>query len=119
MGSLKGIRKTPHWLGLFAGYPQTKCQYDQRDSARELIAVRNCAICMVHFHADSCCGAAKFPYWHGELVKHMEDPRRQSSLVSFTMPGTDNCAYHMWLKWQVQDTPFIGWLERKLTPLSM
>ena len=38
---------------IFAGYPQTKCQHEQRASAQELIAIRNCAICMVHMTADA------------------------------------------------------------------
>ena len=72
---------------MFAGYPQTRCPYDQRASAQELIAARNCLICMVHFVGDQCCGVSCYPHWHAEFERHMAPSHRQSSLVSLTMPG--------------------------------
>ena len=67
---------------IFAGYPQTKCQHDQKASAQELIAIRYCAICMVHMAADEGCDMPCFPHWHGQFERHMADQNRQSSLIS-------------------------------------
>ena len=91
-----------HAAVMFAGYPQTKCQYEQQASVRDLIAAKDCAICMVHFVADSVCGVQCFPHWHAEFVRHMETPRSDvSCFVSVTMPGTHDDAYPIWCHWEV------------------
>ena len=97
---------------IIAGYPQTRCQHDQVASAQELIAVRNCAICMVHMVADECCGVSCFPHWHAEFERHMADQNRKSSLISLNLPGNHQAAYPIWLNWEVQAHPvFNQWFE--------
>ena len=87
---------------IFAGYPQTKCEHEQRASAQELINIRNCAIFMVHMVADECCGVPHYPYWHAEFERHMAHQNRQSSLISMILPGNHDAAYDIWLNWKVQ-----------------
>ena len=97
---------------IFAGYPQTRCQYVGLASAQELIAVRNCAICMIHMVADECCGVSCFPHWHAEFERHMADQNRKSSLLSLNLPGGHSAAYPIWLNWEVQAHPvFNQWFE--------
>ena len=93
---------------MFAGYPQKRCQYEQVASAQELIAVRNCDICMVHFVADEECGVSRFPHWHAAFERHMADQHRKSSLISLYLPGNHAAAIPIWLNWQMQAHPFLN-----------
>ena len=92
---------------MVAGYPQTKCRYQQAANARELIDTRNCAICMVHFDMDDCCGVSSFPHWHGEFNRHMADQHRQSSLISLYLPGSHRAANPIWMDWKVETDPLL------------
>ena len=117
---------------IFAGYPQTKCQHEQRSCAQELIAIRKCAICMVHFTADECCGVSSFPDWHGVFVRHMAimdgsvakvaesaasssskpPPLPASSFLSLMLDGSHSAGYPIWFDWQVGCHPvFKQWWE--------
>ena len=97
---------------IFAGYPQTKCEHEQRASAQELINIRNCAIFMVHMVADECCGVRSYPYWHAEFERHMAVQNRQSSLLSLTLSGSHSTAHPIWLNWEVQaHSVFNQWFE--------
>ena len=107
---------------MIAGYPQTKDKDDQELSAKELIAIRNCVICMLHFVSDECCGVTCFPHWHAEFERHMAvqvaesaaevagsaanssskpPPPPKSSLLSLNLPGSHSAGYPIWLHWQV------------------
>ena len=124
---------------MFAGYPQTRCQHEQVANAQELIEVRNCAICMVHFVADECCGVTCFPHWHAEFERHMAkvaDPEWHaefdrhvanvaesaaevagsvaiqpvSSLISLILLGNHKSGYDIWHSWDVEcDPTFSKW----------
>ena len=118
---------------MIAGYPQTRCPYDQRSSAQELIAIRHCAICMLHFASDESCGVTCFPNWHAEFERHMASQVAESvaevagsaanssskppsppksSLLSLTLSGNHNAGYPIWLRWQVDCHPdFNQWWE--------
>ena len=94
---------------MVAGYPQTRCQHEQAACARELIAIptEKCAICLIHFTEDSCCGVPSFPHWHGTFARHMADHNRQSSLISLYLPGAHDAANPIWQDWQVDADPLL------------
>ena len=118
---------------MIAGYPQMKCKYDQELSAKGLIAIRNCVICMLHFVSDECCGVTCFPDWHAKFQHHMAGqvaesaaevagsaanssskppPPPKSSLLSLNLPGSHSAGYPIWLHWQVDCHPvFKQWWE--------
>ena len=69
----------------------TRCQYEQRSCAAELIDAKDCAICMVHFTSDESCGVTCFPVLacqvpapHGNptsrkvVLPHQPGPARQT-----------------------------------------
>ena len=106
-----------HAAVMFAAYPQTKCQHEQQRCAHELIAIRSCAICLLHFSQDDSCGASRFPHWHDEFQRYMatrvaESAASTSSLLSLTPPGNHNDASLIWFAWQVQcNSVFHQWFE--------
>ena len=94
---------------MFAGYPWTNDKHDQHASAQELIAIRNCAICLVNFAADLECGPLKFPHWHADLNCHMVKQHKameerkpyDSPLCNINLQGHHQTPYPMWLDWQM------------------
>ena len=112
---------------LFAPYPQIKCPYEQKACADELIAITDCAICLLHFAEDDCCGVHRYPHWHAKLQHHMATQVAESAamvagsasaasmsspLLSLTLSGDHDTAVPIWLEWQVQcDDDFNEWFE--------
>ena len=112
---------------LFAPYPQIKCPYEQKACADELIAITDCAICLLHFAEDDCCGVHRYPHWHAKLQHHMATQVAESAamvagsasaasmsspLLSLTLSGNHDTAVPIWLEWQVQcDDDFNEWFE--------
>ena len=88
---------------MWAGYPRHKGMYEEQASARELIAVQNCFICMVHYAADPCCGVHCYPYWHAVLGSHMAATH---NFVSLIMPGEHNAARKPWFEWTGEAAEF-------------
>ena len=88
---------------MWAGYPRHKGMYEEQASARELIAVQNCFICMVHYAADPCCGVHCYPYWHAVLGSHMAATH---NFVSLIMPGDHNAARKPWFTWTGEAAEF-------------
>ena len=87
---------------MWAGYPESKGMYEQKASARELIAVRNCVICMVHYADDESCGVQRYPYWHAVFERHMATQSGVVNFVSLIMPGGHNAAWEPWFTWTGQ-----------------
>ena len=109
---------------MFAGYPQRNCEHEERACAQELIAIRNCAICLLHFVEEPFGSVPSNPYWHAELEHHMADQVGESvamvagsvattsSLLSLCLPGNYDTAHMVWRQWQVQCNPlFNQWFE--------
>ena len=48
---------------IIAGYPGSKDQFENASEAKALIAANKTLVCMVHFAADECCNAHKYPRW--------------------------------------------------------
>ena len=94
---------------MFAGYPPTKCQYEQRSCAAELIGARDCCICMVHFTSDSSCGVHCYPHWHAEFLRHMAVPYtdRWSTLISLDLPGSHEAGWNYWQHWLLEGSPHL------------
>ena len=92
----------------------TRCQYEQRSCAAELIDAKDCAICMVHFTSDESCGVTCFPFWHAKFQRHMAIPphERWSSLISLDLPGRHEAAWPYWYDWRLENSPHLhGWFD--------
>ena len=87
----------------------TRCQYEQRSCAAELIDAKDCAICMVHFTSDESCGVTCFPFWHAKFQRHMAIPphERWSSLISLDLPGPHEAASSYWYDWRLEKSPHL------------
>ena len=118
---------------MIAGYPPTERKYDQQTSAKDLIAIRSCPICMLHFVSDKRYGMSSLSYWHTEFQRHMAGqvaesaaevvgsaasssskppPHPKSSLLSLNLPGNHDAGYPIWLHWQLDCHPdFNQWWE--------
>jgi hypothetical protein len=92
---------------IFGGYPQTHDKRDQKQNALELIGIKTCILCLVHFLSDSVCGIMNFPTWHAELARFMAGNRNsESPLTSIMLEGThEKDAYNMWQDWQIDKSP--------------
>ena len=98
---------------IIAGYPQTKGGEQNASVAKELIAVNSTIVCMVHFAADACCNASKYPRWYAEFELAMAEPEGGTGFMSYMVPGTHDDGHELWCNWNFAkvSSELVDWFE--------
>ena len=98
---------------IIAGYPETKGKEQNASVAKELIAVNSTIVCMVHFAADECCNASKYPRWYAEFELAMAARDHGTGFMSYMVPGTHDDGKSLWDDWNFAkvSSELVDWFE--------
>ena len=108
---------------IIAGYPETIGRLQNAHVAKELIAVKSTIVCMVHFAADSCCNAGKYPVWYMEFElaseKRCQKVNGITGFMNYMLPGVHDDGQKLFYNWNFAEfSSELGeWFETMWTNL--